>query len=336
MQKVRIHASGGANEGDAGWSEVAQTPLKRVDLLTLTNGVLADLGQTSLPPGKYTQLRLVLAENGSQAPFPNAVVPTGAARETELKVPSGSQSGLKIDADVDVVAGKTTSLVLDFDACKSVVRRGNSGQFNLRPVISAIPLASEVGLRVTGYVAPGLANASTKVSVQLNGMPVRSTAAESTGRFVLYPVPSGAYDLVVTSGGRVTAVVTGVPVTTAAPTAVSSAARPIDPPPSIERGVSGTVNPPSATVRALQTLSGGRLVEVGWAPVDALGGGFAFTLPPDPPIRASYASDPGALTFVADPTVGGNVILEATSGAQVKTQPVNLNASPTSVTFTFP
>ena len=37
------------------------------------------------------------------------------------------QSGLKIDADVDVVAGKTTNLVLDFDACKSVVRRGNSG-----------------------------------------------------------------------------------------------------------------------------------------------------------------------------------------------------------------
>ena len=133
-----------------------------------------------------------------------------------------------------IVAGKTTQLVLDFDACKSVVRRGNSGQFNLRPVISAIPLASEVGLRVTGYVAAGLANASTKVSVQLDGVPVRSTAPESTGRFVLYPVPSGAYDLVVTSGGRVVAVVTGVPVTTAAPTMVSSAA-PADRPPALDR-----------------------------------------------------------------------------------------------------
>ena len=91
--------------------------------------------------------------------------------------------------------------------------RGNSGQFNLKPVISAVPLASEVGLRVTGYVAPALANPSTRVSVQVNGVPVRSTAPESTGRFVLYPVPSGAYDLVVSSGGRVTAVITGVPVT---------------------------------------------------------------------------------------------------------------------------
>jgi len=335
VQKVRIHASGGATDSDTGWSEVIQVPPKRVDLLTLTNGVLADLGQTSLAAGKYTQLRLVLAENGAMAPFPNAVVPTGGP-ETELKVPSGSQSGLKIDADVDVVAGKTTQLVLDFDACKSVVRRGKSGQFNLRPVISAIPLASEVGLRVTGYVAAGLANASTKVSVQLDGVPVRSTAPESTGRFVLYPVPSGAYDLVVTSGGRVSAVVTGVPVTMAAPTVVSSAGRPIDPPPSIARGVSGTVNPPSATVRALQALSGGRLVEVGWAPVDALGGAFGFTLPADSPIRAPYVSDPGTLAFIVDPTAGANVVLEATLATQRKTQPVNLLSSPSSVTFTFP
>jgi|KBSMisStandDraft_5_1062788.scaffolds.fasta_scaffold72158_3 Domain of unknown function (DUF4382) len=335
VQKVRIHASGSAGDADAGWSEVVQTPLKRVDLLTLTNGVFADLGQTSLPAGKYTQLRLVLAENGPTPPFANAVVPTGGS-ETDLKVPSGTQSGLKIDADVDVVAGKTTNLVLDFDACKSVVRRGNSGQFNLKPVISAVPLASEVGLRVTGYVAPALANASTRVSVQVNGVPVRSTAPESTGRFVLYPVPAGTYDVVVTSSGRVPAVVTGVPVVTTAPTTVSSTGRPLDPPPSIERGVAGNLNPPTATVRALQPLSGGRSIEVGWAPVDAQNGRFAFTLPTDAPVRATYAANPAPLAFVADPTSVSKVTLEATSGTQLKVQPIDLFALPTSVTFTFP
>ena len=335
VQKVRIHASGGAGDADAGWSEVVQAPPKRVDLLTLTNGVVADLGQTSLPAGKYTQLRLVLAENGTTAPFANAVVPTGGS-ETELKVPSGSQSGLKIDADVDVVAGKTTNLVLDFDACKSVVRRGNSGQFNLKPVISAIPLTSDVGLRVTGYVAPSLANTSTRVSVQVNGVPVRSTAPELTGRFVLYPVPAGTYDLVVTSSGRVPAVVTGVPVVTTTPTTVSSTGRPLDPPPSIERGVAGNLNPTTATVRALQGLSGGRSIEVGWAPVDAQSGRFAFSLPTDAPVRATYAANPAALAFVADPTSVAKVTLEATSGTRLKLQPIDLFALPASVTFTFP
>jgi len=335
VQKVRIHASGSANDGDAGWSEVTQTPPRRVDLLTLTNGVFADLGQTSLPAGKYTQIRLVLAENGSTPPFANAVVPTGGS-ETVLTVPSGGQSGLKVNADVDVVAGKTTNLVLDFDACKSVVRRGNSGQFNLQPVITAIPLASETGLRVTGYVAPALANPSTHVSVQFNGVPVRSTVPEPTGRFALYPVPSGTYDLVVTSAGRVTAVVTGLPVAATAPTVVNSAGRPLDPPPTSDRGISGSVNPPSSTVRAIQTLSGGRTIEVGWAPVDTLSGAFAFSLSPDAPIRAVYAPDPAVLTFSPDASAAGNVIVEATSVAQMKTRAVDLFASPGPVTFTFP
>ena len=335
VQKVRIHASGGAGDADTGWSEVTQTQPTRVDLLTLTNGVFADLGQTSLPAGKYTQLRLVLAENGATAPFANAVVPTGGS-ETDLKVPSGSQSGLKVDADVDVVAGKTTNLVLDFDACKSVVRRGNTGQYNLKPVITAVPLASDVGLRVTGYVAPGLANPSTRVSVQLDGVPVRSTAPEASGRFVLYPVPAGAYDLVVSSGGRVTAVVTAVPVTATAPTTVSSTSRPLDPPPSIERGVSGTLNPPTAPVRALQALTGGRSIEIGWAPVDSLNGRFAFSLPTDAPVRAVYSANPAALAFVGNPASAGKLTLEAASGTQRKVEPIDLFSLPASVTFTFP
>jgi hypothetical protein len=204
---------------------------------------VADLGQTSLPAGKYTQLRLVLVENGATAPFPNAVVPIGGS-ETDLKVPSGSQSGLKIDADVDVVAGKTTRLVLDFDACKSVVRRGNSGQFNLRPVISAIPLTSEVGLR-----SPAMSRRDWRTRRPRSRS--RSTVCrcdrlprKSTGRFVLYPVPSGAYDLVVTSGGRRRRRRDRVPVTAAAPTTVSMRSAADRTAAVVERGVSGTVNPP--------------------------------------------------------------------------------------------
>src|SRR5688500_6337776 len=56
VQKVRVHKSASAGDNEAGWSEVVLNPAQRVDLLSLTNGVLADLGQTALPAGRYTQM----------------------------------------------------------------------------------------------------------------------------------------------------------------------------------------------------------------------------------------------------------------------------------------
>ena len=51
-------------------------------------------------------------------------------------------SGIKLQANVDVPAGQTVDVVLDFDACCSVVRRGASGRYNLEPVIAVIPMIS--------------------------------------------------------------------------------------------------------------------------------------------------------------------------------------------------
>src|SRR5437763_218128 len=72
IQKVRVHKSASAADSDSGWSEVNLGAGKRVNLLTLTNGVLESLGQTALPAGKYTQLRLVLADNGAANPLANS------------------------------------------------------------------------------------------------------------------------------------------------------------------------------------------------------------------------------------------------------------------------
>ena len=88
VEKVRVHQSSSASDSDAGWSEVLLNPSRRINLLNLTNGVLDELGQTPLPTGKYTQLRMVLAENTSTNPLANSVKPTGFA-EVALKTPSG-------------------------------------------------------------------------------------------------------------------------------------------------------------------------------------------------------------------------------------------------------
>lgn len=348
VEKVRVHQSPTAADGDGGWSEIVLNPARRIDLLTLSNGVLEDLGQTSLPAGKYTQLRLVLADNSASAPFANSVVPSGGA-EVALDTPSAQQSGLKMNVNIDVPANKVADVVLDFDACKSVVKRGNSGRYNLKPVVSVIPVLSDAGLRVVGWIAPQIAaSAPTSVSVQANGVPVKATVPDPlSGQFVLYPVPVGTYDLVITAEGRVTSVMTGVPVVDTAYTYVNAQATPIAPAAaaSAPRAVTGTVGPvavaPTATVRALQSFSGGPVFEFAGAPVDADTGAFAFSLPVDAPQRTAYAGVPGTqpaapVVFVADVPQAGLYAIEATAAGSVKTQAIDAKAAVAPLGFTFP
>jgi hypothetical protein len=95
VQRVRVHANSAANDNDSGWSDIALSPPLKIDLLTLTNGALVDLGQTNIAAGQYNLLRLVLAPNGAGSPA-NSVVPINGA-ETPLDTPSGLQSGLKVN-----------------------------------------------------------------------------------------------------------------------------------------------------------------------------------------------------------------------------------------------
>jgi hypothetical protein len=144
VERVRVHQSSTSGEAEAGWSEIVLDKPKRLDLLSLTNGVLEELGQTALPAGKYQQLRLVLSGNGSTAPFANAVIPTGSKDEVALSTPSADQSGLKINTGMDVIANQTADFVIDFDACKSIVTtgggngngNGNAGKYLLKPVLT--------------------------------------------------------------------------------------------------------------------------------------------------------------------------------------------------------
>ena len=63
LQKVRVHQSATAADSDTGWSEIVLSPAQRIDLLSLTNGSVAELGSVLLPVGNYKQMSLVLASN---------------------------------------------------------------------------------------------------------------------------------------------------------------------------------------------------------------------------------------------------------------------------------
>ncbi|HEY1091754.1 MAG TPA: DUF4382 domain-containing protein [Burkholderiaceae bacterium] len=342
IQKIRVHASGSASDSDAGWSEIAPASAVRVDLLTLMNGTLSELGQTALPTGKYTQMRLLLAANGASAPWANSVVVTGGT-ETALTIPSAVQSGLKMNVDIDVAANQVADFVLDFDACRSVRKLGNAGGFLLQPVITVLPRLSDTGSRVIGYVSADVAS-TTLVSAQVNGVPIKSTQPDVSGKFTLTPLPTGTYDVVIQAADRATATVTGVPVSATSITSINASTSPISPPATFMRTVSGTVmiTPAPTLVDALvvarKAYSDGPTVEVSGRSVDGTSGALTLSLPGGSPRKASYVAGTSTIVFTEDsaaPT--GKYTLVLTAGAVIKTLDVDLTmADATGLSFVFP
>ncbi|MBC7513686.1 MAG: DUF4382 domain-containing protein, partial [Herminiimonas sp.] len=218
VNKVRVNKSASASDTDGGWTDITLSPARKINLLNLTNGTLDSLGQTALDSGHYSQLRLVLDANAGNA-LANSVVLTGSTNEISLDTPSAVQSGLKLGHEFDVAAGQRVDLVLDFDACKSIVKKGN-GKYALKPVITVIPTVLN---GISGFVSGGT---NVIVSAQQNGVILRATVPNpTTGEFYLARVVPGNYDVVITADSRSTAVIAAVPVaTTTTTTAVSTAA----------------------------------------------------------------------------------------------------------------
>ena len=332
VKEIRVHQSEDAVDGDEGWQTipVIDAP-RRIDLLELTNGVLEELGQTVLPAGKYTQMRLLLADN-DDIPLANSIVLSDSKNEIPLKTPSGQQSGIKMNVDIMIEPNTVADFVLDFDACKSVVKAGASGLYLLKPVVRVIPVLSTTAQRIVGYLDTTTLGASTLVSAQKDGVVIRSTAPDSDGMFVLFPIPVDTYDLVIASTARATAVMTGVPVSTTDPTEVSSDTTPIALLSSATKSAKGyvSVSPKPdniyATVRGLQTLENGPTVEVASMAVDANSGFYEFMLPTEAPRLAAYAGapPPASIDFDADPTAAGKYVLNASVAGQVKTANIDL------------
>lgn len=348
VKEIRVHQSEDAVDGDEGWQTipVIDAP-RRIDLLDLTNGVLEYLGQAVLPAGKYTQMRLLLADN-DDIPLANSLVLSDSKNEIPLKTPSGQQSGIKMNVDIMVEPNTVADFVLDFDACKSVVKAGSSGQYLLKPVISVIPVITEAGQRIVGYLDPTTLGTSTLVSAQDGGVVVKSTVPAADGRFVLYPVVPGTYDVAIVSAAKATAVITGVPVTTTEFTYLGSVTAPIPLAPSDTNDATGIVNRDGsligtgATVRALQTLHNGPTIEVASEAVDAGNGKYAFTLPIGSPRIAAYLGvNPLSVIFPPDSddstlTAAGEYTLEASiDGFVTQTVPINLLGGDVATNFGF-
>jgi hypothetical protein len=339
VSKVRVHQSASAGEGDAGWAEIILTPARKINLLDLTNGALEELGQTPLAAGHYTQLRLVLDSNTGSS-LANSIVLQGTTEEIPLVTPSAVQSGIKLINEFDVVSEERVDLVLDFDACTSVVTAGE--RHILKPVVKIIPTVLN---GINGFVDVFSPADNVTVSAQQNGTVIRSTVPNTiTGAFFLARLEPGNYDVVLTADSRTTKVIATVPVASETSiTPLSTSAAPITLPASTTtptfRTISGTVtlnplnNEEVAQVAAKQTL-GSPTVTVKSRAADLSNGTYALTLPFDAPLLGQYGTGTLPIAFSAQPLEAGLYTVEA-SAAGYATGSADADISTVDATMNF-
>jgi hypothetical protein len=219
IDQVQVHLGGDENK-DASWQNVLSPDKagKTYNLLDLVNGVREELGIVDLDAGPYSQMRLIIGDTpdgginvlSRKHPYANYVITAYPDLEYhELKVPSGSQTGIKIVHGFDIRENVTKELILDFVAAKSVVKAGNSGNWLLKPTIKVLetPLYAIVRGTVTDDDGTTLIQ-DALVSAQqedVDGNPVvfASTVTGDKGEYALFINPNrdgnqvdGSYNIV--------------------------------------------------------------------------------------------------------------------------------------------
>ncbi|MBT8327504.1 MAG: DUF4382 domain-containing protein [Bacteroidia bacterium] len=177
VQGIEIHSDSN------GWESLTPFNSGVYDILELTNGLDTLLCQVDLPAGTVSQIRLMLGEN-------NSLVTGGTSYD--LKTPSAQQSGLKLNLHKELLAGTSYTVWLDFDACKSIVQKGNGG-YSLKPVIRVFSDSTDGKLK--GVIMPD--TISTQVHVIQNSDTITSIP-NNDGSFVVCGL-DGTYDVLVES-----------------------------------------------------------------------------------------------------------------------------------------
>jgi hypothetical protein len=186
------------------------------DLLTLRNGQMQLLVSATVPAGHYNQMRLVISSG--QIKLTNG--------ETfDLTVPSGAASGLKLNADFNVVKDQITELVMEFDLTRAFETIPNNEVtdisqiqgFTFSPTLEGairVVLSAETGAisgTVTGLgegnppVAGALVTAINNADTELAG-----TVTDENGNYVLTGLPPGSYTVRFSVAGSQATEVVGV------------------------------------------------------------------------------------------------------------------------------
>ncbi|MEO8795186.1 MAG: DUF4382 domain-containing protein [Daejeonella sp.] len=152
---------------------------KPFDILKFRMGKDTLLASQDIPSGQLQEIRLVLNETGNTVVIDDVTY--------NLTTPSGQSSGLKLKVNADLTSGVAYTLLLDFDAARSVVKTGNS-KYILKPVIRAIPQAVSGAMK--GLISPAASNPKIYA---ITGTDTIGTISDSTGNFYFPGLKAGTY-----------------------------------------------------------------------------------------------------------------------------------------------
>ena len=188
-----------STEDDGGWTSLTPedfTPVE-VDLTELIAGNELLLSDVIIPSGMLAQIRLVLGDN-------NTLVIEGEAEVIDLDTPSAQQSGLKLKINTELIPGYSYTFILDWDVQKSIVKAGNSGKYNLKPVIR-VNAEVNSGSIFGQVVAKPIISDGTNEPIPLEGAVVRvttmngdditGTVSDENGDFIIQGLDAGDYKI---------------------------------------------------------------------------------------------------------------------------------------------
>jgi hypothetical protein len=211
IQKVLVNAPAGS-ASNAGWQEIPLLRPGLYNLLDFRNGADTILGGVDLPAGTASQIRLILGDDNYLVLHDGTQVP--------LTTPSSQESGLKLNIHAELEPGIPYALVLDFDAARSVVKAGQSGNYILKPVIRTF--AKEAGGAMEGVVLPDSARACV---LAIRNTDTVTAIPDDAGYYKFWGMSGGAYKLIfsadVTTGYQ-SHTLDGVMITTGAVTKVDT------------------------------------------------------------------------------------------------------------------
>ena len=204
-------------EGEVEEEEVEESPFITLfegseifNLLELRNGVMATFLDLEIPVGNYNLIRIYVE---------NASIAVKGYDTYSVKVPSGSQTGVKVfmKPSLKVAGGLTAEVVLDFSLEKSFVLKGNMNTpagikgFNFKPVIRAVN--NTIAGSVEGVVSDTAGVLLPGVLVSIGQDAVLSSATTDGDGFYAMPgILPGIYTMSAEFAGYNTLSVEGVEV----------------------------------------------------------------------------------------------------------------------------
>lgn len=179
IQQVELNIG---TEQEEQWQTIS-TGAMRLDLLKLNNGADTLLASVQLETGSYNQLRFILGDN-------NEVIVDGESNS--LTVPSGGESGYKVNLNAEVTEDTPVTKVIDFDVARSIAITGN-GQYILNPVLKVFdPEATGI---LTGQLVPQ--GVPALVSAQIGNETIATTYVEDDGTFSLGGLDENVYKVLI-------------------------------------------------------------------------------------------------------------------------------------------